>query len=69
MVSVTPGGGGYGDPLTRDVEAVLEDVRERRISAAAALELYGVVLVRGTPELEATARERASRGAHVSADR
>lgn len=40
----TPGGGGYGDPLTRDVTAVVQDVRDRRVSMQMARELYGVVL-------------------------
>ncbi len=38
------GGGGYGDPLTRDPDAVARDVRERKVTAAAARSVYGVVL-------------------------
>ena len=38
------GGGGYGDPLERDVGRVLEDVLERWVSRAAARDVYGVVL-------------------------
>src|SRR5258706_9305513 len=38
------GGGGYGDPLHRDVEAVGEDVRDGVVSAVAARDIYGVVL-------------------------
>lgn len=40
------GAGGYGDPLTRDVERVLRDVRDGYVSADAARESYGVVVVR-----------------------
>jgi N-methylhydantoinase B len=40
----TPGGGGYGDPLARDPERVLADVREGAVSPAAAERDYGVVL-------------------------
>ena len=40
----TPGGGGYGDPLQRSIDAVLEDVRLERYSLAQALDFYGVVL-------------------------
>ena len=40
----TPGGGGYGDPLTRDPERVLADVREGVISRETAERDYGVVL-------------------------
>lgn len=37
-----PGGGGYGDPRTRDPAAIREDLRCGRVSAAAAREIYGV---------------------------
>ena len=40
----TPGGGGYGDPLERPPESVLEDVRLGRYTAAQAHDLYGVVI-------------------------
>ena len=39
-----PGGGGYGSPLDRDPEKVLEDVRQQRVSVDAARERYGVVI-------------------------
>ena len=42
----TPGGGGYGDPLQRSVDAVREDVRLERYSLAEARDLYGVVLIK-----------------------
>ena len=42
----TPGGGGYGDPLQRPVDAVREDVRLERYSLAEACDLYGVVLIK-----------------------
>jgi N-methylhydantoinase B len=41
---VEAGGGGYGDPLAREPEAVLTDVLERWVSPQAAREVYGVVL-------------------------
>jgi N-methylhydantoinase B len=37
-------GGGYGDPLERDPESVRQDVLNSIVSAAAAREIYGVVL-------------------------
>jgi len=40
-----PGGGGYGDPLTRRISHVLEDVREGLVSIEGAERDYGVVLV------------------------
>ena len=39
-----PGGGGYGDPLERDPEAVREDVAQGKVSPAHARAAYGVVL-------------------------
>jgi len=45
LVVTTPGGGGYGDPLKRDRERVLRDLREERISRRAATDDYGL-----TPE-------------------
>ncbi|MBC2637603.1 MULTISPECIES: hydantoinase B/oxoprolinase family protein [unclassified Rhodococcus (in: high G+C Gram-positive bacteria)] len=38
------GGGGYGDPLFREPDAVAKDVRDGYVSTDAARELYGVVL-------------------------
>jgi N-methylhydantoinase B len=38
------GGGGWGDPLERDPEAVLKDVRNQFVSAARAEADYGVVI-------------------------
>lgn len=43
VVSVrTAGGGGYGDPTDRDVDAVLRDVELGYVSESTALEAYGV---------------------------
>ncbi len=43
----TAGGAGYGDPLQREPQAVLSDVLDRRVSARAARDDYGVVLALG----------------------
>jgi N-methylhydantoinase B len=40
----SPGGGGFGDPLARDVEAVLRDIRDELVSAGEAATQYGVVV-------------------------
>ena len=40
----TPGGGGYGDPLEREPERVLADVREGLVSVEAAEREYGIIL-------------------------
>jgi len=42
----TPGGGGHGDPLMREAERVLIDVRNGNVSPEAAERDYGVVLRR-----------------------
>jgi len=41
--SISPGGGGYGNPFERNVEQVVDDVRNRLVSIKAAREEYGVV--------------------------
>lgn len=62
---VTPGGGGWGDPLVREIEAVRMDVVRRLVSPGSAERDYGVVMdpVRFEVDLKATAslRERLSR--------
>ena len=54
------GGGGWGDPLERDPEAVARDVKNDKVSLEQARERYGVVLDEDTLEidLEATAALR-----------
>jgi N-methylhydantoinase B len=61
VVSITPGGGGYGDPLERDVLAVLDDYRESRVSLEAAAAQYGVVITNGAIDEAATAKTRQAR--------
>lgn len=55
------GGGGWGNPLSRSVEEVLEDVLDEYISIAAARSLYGVVIDPATltVDQQATAALRA----------
>lgn len=43
----TAGGGGWGNPLQRDPQQVLKDVRDGRVSPEAARRDYGVVLGQG----------------------
>ena len=52
LATVTPGGGGWGDPLDRDVEQVRRDVLEGLVSVERAREVYGVVLDAETLELD-----------------
>ena len=59
----TPGGGGYGNPLERDPEAVLDDVRCEKVSLDRAREVYGVVInpENWTVDIQETSRLRKSR--------
>jgi N-methylhydantoinase B len=41
---ISAGGGGFGSAFDREAELVLEDVREGKVSLAAARERYGVVI-------------------------
>jgi N-methylhydantoinase B len=64
------GGGGYGDPLERDPDAVAADVRALLLSHRAAEAAYGVVVVDGDVDLDATeARRSAIRADRRSWDR
>ena len=48
------GGGGFGDPLTRDPDLVVADVRDGYVSAHSAERDYGVVISEGLngPEVD-----------------
>lgn len=58
-----PGGAGYGDPLGRDPDLVLEDVLDELVSVKRAYEDYGVVVDGASWQVDrpATARARAAR--------
>ncbi len=61
VVSIcSPAGGGYGDPRRRDPERVRADVRAGFLTLTQAREQYGVVLVDGKVDAEATAVARAA---------
>jgi N-methylhydantoinase B len=65
----TAGGGGYGDPLERDLELVRQDIRRRYVTSPEQLEQeYGVILRDGTTEIdeERTAARRAAAEAVAS---
>jgi N-methylhydantoinase B len=64
MIADTPGGGGWGEPFSRDPERVLRDVRDEVVSVDAAARDYGVVIRSDGPDgcridIEATAALRA----------
>ena len=67
LIVQSAGGGGYGDPLERPIEAVQEDLREAYITRERARDRYGVV-VGDDLALDAAAteaRRRALAGARV----
>ncbi len=60
----TGGGGGWGDPQTRDVIAVLADVNSEYISPESALREYGVVVMQDGPRYRIDEKQTATtRGA------
>ena len=57
LVNCSGGGGGWGNPLNRDPEKVLNDVRNEYISLTSAERDYGVVIDPDTLTVEAAATE------------
>jgi len=56
----SPGGGGFGDPRERDLDAVMRDVRDELVSPEAAAAQYGVVVASDgrTADMDSTIRLR-----------
>jgi N-methylhydantoinase B len=59
LVSYGPSGGGYGDPLSRSPQSVLDNVIDGLFSVDVAREQYGVVIVGDQLDLTATQALRA----------
>ena len=55
MFAQSGGGGGWGDPLARDVNAVLQDVLDEYISIDGAARDYGVIIESETMTVDTTA--------------
>ena len=53
----TGGGGGWGDPLERDANQVLDDVKDGFVSADAAFQRYGVAIDPAALEIDAPGTE------------
>jgi N-methylhydantoinase B len=64
---ITPSGGGFGDPFARCVALVGDEVADGLLTAEQARQAYGVVLVDGAIDAEATAGVRAMARAPSSA--
>ncbi len=56
--AVLAGGGGWGDPLTRDPERVLDDVLDEKVSVASAKQDYGVVIDPAGARVDVDATQR-----------
>jgi N-methylhydantoinase B len=56
--TMCPGGGGYGNPLKRDVKRVQEDVMDGLVSIKRARDVYGVILDPRTLEIDGDATKR-----------
>ena len=54
------GGGGWGDPIERDPQAVLRDLAAGWVSTQAAKEIYGVIVLEGRYDAAATAAQRSA---------
>ena len=65
---VQAGGGGYGDPLERDIYSVLDDVEQEKLTVDYARREYGVVIdpVTSEPDLKATEELRSTMQQEVS---
>ena len=61
----TQSGGGYGDPLDRDPERVLEDVRSGVVSGQGAKDMYGVVIDERKDVVDAAATAKARESARA----
>jgi len=57
-IIMTAGGGGWGDPLERDPETVIQDVLEEYVSLEAAREEYGVIINPDTREIDRDGTKR-----------
>lgn len=58
FLHIAAGGGGHGDPLLRDPQLVLEDVRDGKVSVAAARAAYGVAIAADGRSIDVAATAR-----------
>ena len=58
LIAEVPGGGGWGNPLERDPDLVLEDTISGKVSVDRAQEIYGVVINNSTRQIDRHATTR-----------
>ena len=68
ILHIHSSGGGYGDPLTRDPQAVLDDVLDDKVSHAHARSEYGVVIAPGAAIVDSDATFVLRRRGGLTAD-
>ena len=61
---VWPGGGGWGDPKTRDPQMVLQDVIEEKVTPERALNVYCVALTEDDAGIDWKKTEKLRNGKH-----
>lgn len=66
LVMHGPGGGGFGEPLERKPEHVLDDVLDGFVSTRRAQDIYGVVIQDGAIDAAATQALRKERGSRAA---
>ena len=66
---ITTGGGGWGDPLLREIEKVVYDVQCGLVSPDVASEEYGVILLKSGRQWQADIRKTAERRRQLSKSR
>ena len=69
LTFLTGGGGGYGDPLTREPGRVAQDVKMGYVSVAQASAAYGVVLKPQSKEVDAVRTEKLRKALRSKAKR
>lgn len=67
VTHIQPGGGGFGDPMARDLDRIREDVWNHKLSAEYVREHYKVVVDPHTGEVDRAASEALRRGALAQA--
>ena len=60
LLMITPSGGGFGDPFTRNPDAVLDEVRDGLLTPTAARDSYGVAITNDTLDTATTHQLRAA---------
>jgi N-methylhydantoinase B len=68
LVHIAAGGGGYGNPRHRKIEAVLNDVLDGRITALFARDVYGVAISSDGRSVDAKETEKLRAATHGAED-